>query len=205
MGLVKLNFVGFVDESSKERRYIDTVLYEPIYIRTDKIVALCSHDDEEYPIPKINKNSINDCENIIEMIVDNFNEVNDFKQGSEITFEEDYTDCLFKALRYNTHNPYHKLKQFIVYENPKEIIRLINGEDVPLEVYDPDNDPRFISLESLDFTPRTYNILMAEGIDSVAKLMERSQIELLKHPKIGKKTLTEIKDALAHHGFQLKH
>lgn len=201
MKLIKLHFVGFVDESSPGCRYIDGVLYDPVYIRADKIAIIYPHEDNEYPVPKIRKSCIDQNENLIEMVVDNFSDLTnkDYKQASVVTFDADYTACLEKDLRYQSQQPY--ARDYIIYESPEEIIRLINGEYVPLEVFDPSNDPRFIDFDDLAFTVRTSNILRAKGINTVAELIKCTEIDLLKF--LGKKTITEIKDKLANRGLWL--
>ena len=55
----------------------------------------------------------------------------------------------------------------------------------------------------LDLTMRSQHCLKAEDIDTIGDLIKRSEVELLKTPNLGKKSLTEIKDALAAHDLKL--
>ena len=50
---------------------------------------------------------------------------------------------------------------------------------------------------------RSANCLKAEGIYYVGDLIQRTEVELLKTPNLGKKSLTEIKDVLASRGLSL--
>ena len=43
----------------------------------------------------------------------------------------------------------------------------------------------------------------AESIYFIGDLVQRTEVELLKTPNLGKKSLTEIKDVLASRGFHL--
>ena len=55
----------------------------------------------------------------------------------------------------------------------------------------------------LCLTVRSQRCLRAEDIDTIGDLIKRSEVELLKTPNLGKKSLTEIKDALAAHDIKL--
>jgi DNA-directed RNA polymerase subunit alpha len=52
-------------------------------------------------------------------------------------------------------------------------------------------------------TVRSANCLKAENIYYIGDLVQRTEVELLKAPNLGKKSLTEIKDVLAQRGFTL--
>lgn len=51
-------------------------------------------------------------------------------------------------------------------------------------------------VDELDLTVRSLNCLKAEKLYYVGDLVQRTEVELLKTPNLGKKSLTEIKDAL---------
>lgn len=59
------------------------------------------------------------------------------------------------------------------------------------------------SVDELDLTVRSANCLKAESIHYIGDLVQRTEVELLKTPNLGKKSLTEIKDVLAQHGLSL--
>ena len=65
-------------------------------------------------------------------------------------------------------------------------------------------DPKLICpVEDLELTVRSANCLKAEGIKFIGDLVQRTEVELLKTPNLGKKSLTEIKDVLAERGLSL--
>ena len=59
------------------------------------------------------------------------------------------------------------------------------------------------SIDDLELTVRSANCLKAESIYYVGDLIQRTEVELLKTPNLGKKSLTEIKDVLASCGLTL--
>ena len=58
-------------------------------------------------------------------------------------------------------------------------------------------------VDDLELTVRSANCLKAESIHYVGDLLQRTEVELLKTPNLGKKSLTEIKDVLASKGLSL--
>lgn len=58
-------------------------------------------------------------------------------------------------------------------------------------------------VDDLELTVRSANCLKAENIYYIGDLIQRTEVELLKTPNLGKKSLTEIKDVLASHGLSL--
>jgi len=58
-------------------------------------------------------------------------------------------------------------------------------------------------IEDLELTVRSTNCLKAENIYFVGDLIQRSEVELLKTPNLGKKSLTEIKSVLASYSLSL--
>ena len=59
------------------------------------------------------------------------------------------------------------------------------------------------SIDDLELTVRYANCLKAESIYYIGDLIQRTEVELLKTPNLGKKSLTEIKDVLAARGLSL--
>ncbi len=59
------------------------------------------------------------------------------------------------------------------------------------------------SVDDLELTVRSANCLKAESITFIGDLVQRTEVELLKTPNLGKKSLTEIKDVLAQRGLSL--
>jgi len=67
-----------------------------------------------------------------------------------------------------------------------------------------DIDPILLRpVDELELTVRSANCLKAENIYYIGDLIQRTEVELLRTPNLGKKSLTEIKDVLASHGLSL--
>ena len=68
----------------------------------------------------------------------------------------------------------------------------------------PSVDPKLLCpVEDLELTVRSANCLKTEGIKYIGDLVQKTEVELLKTPNLGKKSLTEIKDVLAERGLAL--
>ena len=65
-------------------------------------------------------------------------------------------------------------------------------------------DPTLLRpIDDLELTVRSANCLKAESIYYIGDLCQRTEVELLKTPNLGKKSLTEIKEVLAARGLSL--
>ena len=72
------------------------------------------------------------------------------------------------------------------------------------EVREDEIDPILLRpVDDLELTVRSANCLKAEDIYYIGDLIQRTEVELLKTPNLGKKSLTEIKDVLATRGLSL--
>ncbi|CUX97077.1 DNA-directed RNA polymerase subunit alpha [Candidatus Hoaglandella endobia] len=58
-------------------------------------------------------------------------------------------------------------------------------------------------VDDLELTVRSANCLKTENIHYIGDLVQRTEVELLKTPNLGKKSLTEIKDVLSSRGLSL--
>lgn len=58
-------------------------------------------------------------------------------------------------------------------------------------------------VDDLELTVRSANCLKAENINNIGDLVRRTEVELLKTPNLGKKSLNEIKEVLAAHHLEL--
>ena len=89
-------------------------------------------------------------------------------------------------------------QQIQVFVNLEEITA------VALEEKEPEVDPVLLRpVDELELTVRSANCLKAESIYYIGDLVLRSEVELMKTPNLGKKSLTEIKDVLAQRGLSL--
>jgi DNA-directed RNA polymerase subunit alpha len=79
--------------------------------------------------------------------------------------------------------------------------------ELPIETAqsnEPEIDPILLRpVDDLELTVRSANCLKAESIYYIGDLIQRTEVELLKTPNLGKKSLTEIKDVLASRGLSL--
>ncbi len=65
-------------------------------------------------------------------------------------------------------------------------------------------DPTLMKpVDELELTVRSANCLKAENINYIGDLIQRTEVELLRTPNLGKKSLTEIKEVLESHGLAL--
>lgn len=82
--------------------------------------------------------------------------------------------------------------------------KTVDVEVVPDVPPEPDFDPVLLRpVDDLELTVRSANCLKAENIFYIGDLIQRTEVELLKTPNLGKKSLTEIKDILAQKGLSL--
>jgi DNA-directed RNA polymerase subunit alpha len=81
----------------------------------------------------------------------------------------------------------------------------LESENEPEVVEEEDQiDPILLRpVDDLELTVRSANCLKAENIYYIGDLIRRTEVELLKTPNLGKKSLTEIKDVLASRGLSL--
>ena len=77
-----------------------------------------------------------------------------------------------------------------------------SGEEAVL--HEPTVDPLLLRpVDDLELTVRSANCLKAENIRYIGDLVQRTEVELLKTPNLGKKSLTEIKAVLEARGLSL--
>jgi len=91
--------------------------------------------------------------------------------------------------------------QLSVFVDFEKVNEQIVEEAVPAE---PEFEPVLLRpVDDLELTVRSANCLKAENIFYIGDLIQRTEVELLKTPNLGKKSLTEIKDILALKGLSL--
>lgn len=100
-----------------------------------------------------------------------------------------------EAIRYSATVLAEQLTAFV---DLKDVQVLEEKEEVP------NFDPILLCpVDDLELTVRSANCLKAEAIHYIGDLVQCTEIELLRTPNLGKKSLTEIKDVLASRGISL--
>ena len=81
----------------------------------------------------------------------------------------------------------------------------LQGEDEAVaKITEMQFDPILLRpVDELELTERSANCLKAENINYIGDLIQRTEVELLRTPNLGKKSLTEIKEVLESHGLAL--
>lgn len=92
----------------------------------------------------------------------------------------------------------------ILQDQLTSFVDLEGREQAEEKQAEPEIDPVLIRpVDDLELTVRSANCLKAENIYYIGDLIQRTEVELLKTPNLGKKSLTEIKDVLASRGLTL--
>ncbi len=92
----------------------------------------------------------------------------------------------------------------ILQDQLSVFVDLQGKEEEQAEAAAQDIDPILLRpVDDLELTVRSANCLKAESIYYIGDLIQKTEVELLKAPNLGKKSLTEIKDVLASHGLSL--
>ena len=92
----------------------------------------------------------------------------------------------------------------ILQDQLSVFVDLQGKEEVQPDTSEADIDPVLLRpVDDLELTVRSANCLKAESIYFIGDLIQRTEVELLKTPNLGKKSLTEIKDVLASRGLSL--
>ncbi len=91
--------------------------------------------------------------------------------------------------------------QLSVFVDFEKVNDQLTEEEIEIEeIFDP---VLLRPVDDLELTVRSANCLKAENIFYIGDLIQRTEVELLKTPNLGKKSLTEIKDILALKGLAL--
>ncbi len=100
-----------------------------------------------------------------------------------------------EAIRFAARTLSDQLSVFVNLEGEKQ------EEEVAIKI---EIDPELLRpVDDLELTVRSANCLKAESIYYIGDLVQKTVVELLKTPNLGKKSLTEIKDILAVKSFAL--
>ncbi|MFM8340944.1 MAG: DNA-directed RNA polymerase subunit alpha, partial [Methylomonas sp.] len=103
-----------------------------------------------------------------------------------------------EAIKHAASILHDQLSVFVDFEKVKDLVQ----EEVVVE--EQTFDPVLLRpVDDLELTVRSANCLKAENIFYIGDLIQRTEVELLRTPNLGKKSLTEIKDILAIKGLSL--
>lgn len=92
----------------------------------------------------------------------------------------------------------------ILQQQVSVFVDLESEKEPEPEEHEDEIDPILLRpVDDLELTVRSANCLKAENIYYIGDLIRRTEVELLKTPNLGKKSLTEIKDVLASRGLSL--
>lgn len=92
----------------------------------------------------------------------------------------------------------------ILQDQLATFVDLQSREESADKTAEPDVDPILLRpVDDLELTVRSANCLKAEQIYYIGDLIQSTEVELLKTPNLGKKSLTEIKSVLATKGLSL--
>lgn len=92
----------------------------------------------------------------------------------------------------------------ILQDQLSAFVDLAGKQEEETQAAEPEVDPILLRpVDDLELTVRSANCLKAEQIYYIGDLIQRTEVELLKTPNLGKKSLTEIKDVLASRGLSL--
>ncbi|CAL4324458.1 DNA-directed RNA polymerase subunit alpha [Buchnera aphidicola (Thelaxes suberi)] len=92
----------------------------------------------------------------------------------------------------------------ILSEQLESFVDLRNVHIPEIKEEKPEFEPILLRpVDDLELTVRSANCLKAETIQYIGDLVQKTEVELLKTPNLGKKSLTEIKDVLASRNLSL--
>ena len=104
-----------------------------------------------------------------------------------------------------TFSKWELLRKFGGPEDPhaRSLMNIVQKRGLQLRDHSP-GDHRDQSLDEFEFSVRTANCLRNEGIYFVGQLIEKTELDLLRTPNFGRRSLNEVKEALARLGLNLK-
>jgi len=80
----------------------------------------------------------------------------------------------------------------------------LETEEEAVEDEEDQIDPALLRpVDELELTVRSANCLKAEEVMYIGDLVQKTEVELLRTPNLGKKSLTEIKEILESNGLSL--
>ena len=129
-------------------------------------------------------------------------------QSARVEQQTDLDKLILEVETNGTIDPEEAIKEAaLILRNQLSIfvdLEAEQAEEIPASSSEPEIDPVLLRpVDDLELTVRSANCLKAESIYYIGDLIQRTEMELLKTPNLGKKSLTEIKDVLASRGLSL--
>ncbi len=127
-------------------------------------------------------------------------------ESARVEQRTDLDKLIFDLETNGTVNPEETIRKAagVLQQQLSVFVDLQGDEQVEPDEAEPEIDPILIRpVDDLELTVRSANCLKAEKIYYIGDLIQRTEVELLRTPNLGKKSLTEIKDVLGTHGLSL--
>ena len=127
-------------------------------------------------------------------------------ESARVEQRTDLDKLIFDLETNGTVNPEETIRKAagVLQQQLSVFVDLQGDEQVEPDEAEPEIDPILVRpVDDLELTVRSANCLKAEKIYYIGDLIQRTEVELLKTPNLGKKSLTEIKDVLGTHGLSL--
>ncbi|AEW44799.1 RNA polymerase, a subunit [Serratia symbiotica str. 'Cinara cedri'] len=152
--------------------------------------ARINSEDDERPIGRL---LVDACFSPIERIAYNV-------EAARVEQRTDLDKLIIEMGTNGTIDPEEAIRRAatIMAEQLEAFIDLRDVRQPEIKEEKPEFDPILLRpVDDLELTVRSANCLKAEAIHYIGDLVQRTEVELLKTPNLGKKSLTEIKDVLA--------
>ncbi|HDV9894744.1 TPA: DNA-directed RNA polymerase subunit alpha [Escherichia coli] len=154
------------------------------------------HSEEERPIGRL---LVDACYSPVERIAYNV-------EAARVEQRTDLDKLVIEMETNGTIDPEEAIRRAatILAEQLEAFVDLRDVRQPEVKEEKPEFDPILLRpVDDLELTVRSANCLKAEAIHYIGDLVQRTEVELLKTPNLGKKSLTEIKDVLASRGLSL--
>ena len=127
-------------------------------------------------------------------------------ESARVEQRTDLDKLIFDLETNGTVNPEETIRKAagVLQQQLSVFVDLQGDEQAEPDDVEPEIDPILMRpVDDLELTVRSANCLKAEKIYYIGDLIQRTEVELLRTPNLGKKSLTEIKDVLGTHGLSL--
>ncbi|QJC29993.1 DNA-directed RNA polymerase subunit alpha [Enterobacteriaceae endosymbiont of Plateumaris sericea] len=154
---------------------------------------------EEYDNRPIGRLLVDACYSPIERIIYNV-------EAARVEQRTDLDKLIIEMETNGTIDPEEAIRKAatILSEQLEAFVYLRDIHQQEVKEEKPEFDPILLRpVDDLELTVRSANCLKTESIQFIGDLVQRTEVELLKTPNLGKKSLTEIKDILASKGLSL--